>query len=339
MGARLPSAEAEQAGGPTWHHVAPTRPAQTLLDDLIEGFARTPRQLPPKHFYDARGSHLFDRICDTPEYYPTRVENALLQRHAAAIVEAVRPAHIVEFGSGTSRKTITLLDACERSGLAPAYWPFDVCAEVVRQATEELGHRFAWLPIHALVGDYTAGLDHLPRPGGCTLYMFLGGTLGNFEPADSRQLLGEIAGHMDAGDRLLLGADRVKDRATLEAAYDDSAGVTAEFNRNVLHVINRELGGDFDARAFAHRAEFNAARERIEIHLDALRPQTVSIAAAGRSYRFEAGEPIRTEISRKFTAQSLEAELQAAGLEPIQHYVDERLPYSLTLARSSEVDR
>lgn len=285
-----------------------------LAEEVRAGFARTPRELPPKYFYDDHGSALFERICDTPEYYPTRSEAALLSAHADDLVAAVRPDHIIELGAGTARKTATLLAACERAGIAPVYWPYDVCAPVLEAAGAALLDRFAWLHIEALVGDYTAGLEHLPRPAGRRLYVFLGGTIGNFEPAAARALLGEIARHMDAGDRLLLGADRLKERAVMEAAYNDSAGVTAEFNRNVLRVLNRELYGDFDVDGFRHEAVFDAAHGRIEMYLVPRHAQTVTLAALGERFHFAAGEPLRTEISRKLTAAELTEDLHAAGL-------------------------
>lgn len=298
----------------TMRQVPAARSIPGLAADVRAGFARRPRELPPKYFYDDRGSALFDRICDTPEYYPARSEAELLAAHADAIVTAVQPSHIIELGAGMARKTATLLAACERAGIAPVYWPYDVCAEVLEAAGTGLRERFGWLCIEALVGDYTAGLEHLPRPGGRRLYAFLGGTIGNFEPAAARALLGEIAGHMHAGDRLLLGADRVKDRAVMESAYNDSAGVTAEFNRNVLHVLNRELDADFDVEGFRHEAVFDSERSRIEMYLVPRHAQTVTLAALGERYHFAAGEPLRTEISRKFTAAGLADELHGAGL-------------------------
>ncbi|MEX0607196.1 MAG: L-histidine N(alpha)-methyltransferase, partial [Halofilum sp. (in: g-proteobacteria)] len=184
--------------------VPPARRINTLAEDVLEGFARSPKELPPKYFYDDRGSALFDRICDTPEYYPMRTEASLLEGYGADIVAAMRPEHIVELGSGTSRKTDVLLGACEQAGIAPVYWPYDVCEGVLQETGDRLLARFPWLQVNALVGDYTAGLDHLPRPAGRCLYVFLGGTLGNFEPEPARVLLSDLTHHMDAGDGLLL---------------------------------------------------------------------------------------------------------------------------------------
>lgn len=307
----------------------------SLAEDVLAGFERRPRELPCKYFYDERGSALFDRICDTPEYYPTRTEAAILDDNADAIVAATRPRHIVELGAGTSRKTEILLAACERAGIEPVYWPFDVCGGVLRETGERLLARFPGLRVNALVGDYTAGLGHLPRPQGPTLYVFLGGTLGNFEPGPARALLAGIRRWMGPDDALLLGADRVKARATLEAAYDDAAGITAEFNRNVLNVVNRELGADFEPRAFDHRALFNDVASRMEIHLVARGAQTVTVEALGRCYDFADGEPLFTEISRKFTTDGLREELGGAGLTLQREWLDAHHHFSLSLSTGS----
>lgn len=311
--------------------VRPAWAVPTLAEDVARAFAHRPRELSPKYFYDARGSALFDAICEQPEYYPTRTEAALLEAHAEALIQQARPQHVVELGSGTARKTETLLAACERSGLRPAYWPFDVCPEVVEESAERLGARFPWLRVQGLVGDYTAGLRHLPRPAGRCLFVFLGGTIGNFTEADGAVMLREIARRMGPQDRLLLGADRVKDRSTLEAAYDDAAGVTAEFNRNVLWVLNRALGGDLDPEGFGHRAWYNELEERIEMHLEALRPQEVHFRVLASSFEFAAGETLRTEISRKFSAPRLGALLDEAGLAVVEEQQDADFPYSVTL--------
>jgi len=321
------------ASGYRVNRVEPTRQVNGLADDVIEGFAQTPRCLPPKYFYDAEGSALFDRICELPEYYPTRTEQSLLDAHADAVVHATRPDHIIELGAGTARKTVAVLDACERAGLAPVYWPFDVCSSVVEATCERMHQRYPRFGVEGLVGDYTAGLGYLPRPEGRCLYLFLGGTLGNFAPHEGQALLAELAGHMGAGDHLLVGVDRVKNPATIEAAYNDSAGVTAAFNRNVLAVINRELDGDFDPRTFRHEAVFNQTDSRIEMYLIAERAQTVQLRALEREYDFAAGEAILTEISRKFTPEMLSSELAAAGLQAQSQFVAAGDYFSLTLAQ------
>lgn len=309
------------------------RTPTTLIEDVRHGFEQQPRQLPPKYFYDERGSELFDRICDTPEYYPTRTEADLIEAYASAIAGTVRPDHVIELGAGTSRKTDALLAACAGHGLEPCYWPYDVCEEVLHQTGERLLAKFPWLRVHALIGDYTAGLDHLPRPAGRCLYVFLGGTLGNFEPEPARVLLSGIRHHMEAGDALLLGTDRVKDRATLEAAYNDASGISAEFNRNVLHVINRELDADFDPEAFTHEAVFNEAASRMEMYLRARAPQSARVRALDRLYRFAEGERLFTEISRKFTTESLRSELAEGGLVLEDEWLDPKRYFSLSLSR------
>ncbi len=317
-------------------YAAQTVPAvhrvRSAAEDVALGFAEQPKRLPPKYFYDDHGSRLFDAICDTAEYYPMRTEGQLLAESAASIMAAVQPGHILELGSGTSRKTEHLLAAAADQGQAPHYWAFDVCDSIMASAGERLHQRFPWLGMSVLLGDYGAGLAHLPRPDGRCLYLFLGGSLGNFEPEESARVLGEIAEHMRSGDRLLLGVDRVKDRSVLKAAYDDAAGATAAFNRNVLNVLNREVGADFDPEAFAHEAFFNEAQSRIEMHLISQRDQSVHVGALGRDYAFPVGERLHTEISRKFTPDSLADELARAGLAMAEHYQPSDGAFSLVLA-------
>lgn len=313
--------------------VQPTSPQPTLAEDLRAGFASEPKSLPPKYFYDGHGSALFDRICDTPEYYQTRTEDALLADSASEVLARQRPDHILELGSGTSRKTRRLLDACGSLGLAPRYWPFDVCREVVQQAGARLMAEYPWLGVTGLVGDYLAGLDALPAPEGRRLYVFLGGTLGNFTANESVAFLRELRGCMGEGDALLLGVDRVKDPAVLEAAYDDAAGVTAAFNLNVLSVLNRELGADFPPGAFSHRAVYNAAEQRIEMYLEACRAVRVHVASLGETYVFRRGERMLTEISRKFTPGSLAAELARAGFGVDTRFEPANGYFTLALAR------
>lgn len=313
--------------------VAPARLVPTLKEDVERGFALRPRSLPPKYFYDEVGSQLFDRICDTAEYYPTRAEAALLGEHARTVIATVRPDHIIELGSGTARKTRHLLDAC--ADLAPGvrYWPFDVCQEMLAETGEALVAEYPWLRVTALAGDYMGGLGNLPRPLGRRLFVFLGGTIGNFSELEAQQFLSELRHHMHPGDSLLLGADRVKAPEVLEAAYDDAAGVTAEFNLNLLRVLNRELDADFEVAAFQHRARYNPEAARIEMYLVSERAQRVSVAALGRDYGFAAGEAMLTEISRKFTSESLASMLAAAGLAIEAHFEGGERLFSLVLAR------
>lgn len=313
--------------------VPSARPVAGLAEDARRGLLHRPRSLPSKYFYDERGSRLFDAICRTPEYYPTRTEGVLLARHAAAIIAQARPEHILELGSGASRKTRHLLAACEGGRRTPTYWPFDVCEEMLLAAGAELSGRYDWLTIHPLLGDYCGGLRHLPAPDGRRLFVFLGGTIGNFERAEAVALLRELHAIMAPGDRLLLGADRVKDPAVLRAAYNDAQGVTAEFNRNLLHVLNRRLGADFVVEAFRHEAVYREDRERIEMYLVSTRPQTVRLRALGECIGLAEGERILTEISCKFTPDSLESLLGAARMRVDAHYAPPDGYFSLVLAR------
>lgn len=304
-----------------------------LADDVLDGLTRPFKELPPKHFYDDRGAKLFDRICELPEYYPTRTERAILERFAARIAEFTRAAELVELGSGTAAKTRVLLDALDGARTLARYVPIDVTESMVRDCAAALIDEYPRLAIHGVVGDFERHLQHLPPPIGPRLVVFLGGTLGNFPPGSRRRFLRQIAQILSADDYLLVGADLVKDPATLCAAYDDSAGVTAEFNRNVLHVINRELDADFDPDIFEHVALFDARNEWIEMRLRARTPQAVMIRALGLSVRFDAGEEIRTEISAKFTRTRLESDLAAAGLELADWLTDDDEQFAVSLAR------
>lgn len=302
-----------------------------IAEDVRDGLATRPRELSPKYFYDERGSILFDRICDTPEYYPTRTEAALLDRYAAEIMRLANPESMLELGSGTSRKTRVLLDKWDRRG--GTYWPFDVSAQMLRQVAMQLADEYPQLKIHGLVGDYTGGFGNFPDLDGRTLALFLGSTLGNFAPEFASHFLLEFATHLDRGDCFLLGTDLHKDPAVLEAAYNDADGITAQFNRNILRVLNRELDADFDESAFEHRAVYNQRFRRIEMYLDCRRDQTVHIGGLGLTLELAAGEPILTEISRKFTTGELQRLLGEARLEVVEMFLDERFPYALTLAR------
>jgi L-histidine N-alpha-methyltransferase len=244
----------------------PSRPVPSLLQDARSGLLEPPRSMPPKYFYDDRGARLFDAICDTREYYPTRTEEALLQQHAREIIARVMPDHIIEFGSGTSRKTRHLLNACSGLDRPVTYWPFDVCEPVLRETGQALMQDYEWVHVRPLLGDYHAGLDALPVPEGNCLYLFLGGTIGNFELPGARRFLEETCNRMRAVDCLLMGVDRVKAHKVLHAAYNDAGGITAEFNLNLLEVLNRGLDADFDPDRFSHRAVYNAAREQIEMY-------------------------------------------------------------------------
>jgi L-histidine N-alpha-methyltransferase len=304
-----------------------------LAEDVLDGLTRPFKELPPKHFYDARGSALFEQICELPEYYPTRSERLILQRHAGQIVEETGAGELVELGSGSAEKARILIEAMARAGSLRRYIPLDVSEQALQQAAEELVAEYDGLQVDAVVGDIERHLDRLPRRDGCTrLVALLGGTIGNFPPGSRRRLLRQIARLLGPRDRLLLGTDLVKDPDVIEAAYDDSQGVTAEFNRNVLAVINRELDADFSPEAFEHVAFYDRHHDWIEMRLRARRAQTVLIAGLGLRVSFAAGEELRTEISAKFTRARVEADFQAAGLALERWYTDPEERFAVSLA-------
>lgn len=310
----------------------PERLERRMAEDVRSGLGTEPRTLPPKYFYDARGSRLFDAITRLPEYYLTRAERSILEREAVSIARAVEPAAIVEYGSGSAGKTEVLLDALHRLGRLRGYAPIDVSAETLRQSAERLVERYPGLAVVGLVADFETDVE-LPFPDAPRLVLFLGSTIGNFERAEAVRFLDRTASHMEARDALLVGFDLVKDRETLEAAYDDEAGVTAEFNRNVLRVLNRHLDGDFPVDAFAHRAEWNEEESRIEMRLVAERAVRVRLAALGMEIRLEAGEAIRTELSHKYTRESAERLLVASGFRLERWETDAGRRFALALAR------
>jgi L-histidine Nalpha-methyltransferase len=301
----------------------------TLADDVRAGLAREPRELPPKYFYDARGSELFDEITMLPEYYPTRCERAILNRHAPEIVAGAE--ELVELGSGTASKTRALLYAMAGAGTLRRYVPFDVDESVVEASAAELVELYPGLAVHGVVGDFGRDLAHVP-PGERRLFAFLGGTIGNLHPPQRAAFLVRLRGVMGTGDRLVLGTDLVKDPAVLVAAYDDAQGVSAEFNRNVLRVLNAELDADFDIDAWEHVARFDAEASRIEMVLRAVRDQAVSIPGASLELEFAAGDEIRTEISTKFTPERVERELGGAGLALDEFLTDDEGLFGLALA-------
>ncbi|MDT0567756.1 L-histidine N(alpha)-methyltransferase [Streptomyces sp. DSM 3412] len=299
-----------------------------LRADVLEGLTRAPKTLPPKWFYDARGSELFERITELPEYYPTRAEREILVGRAGEIAAASGARTLVELGSGSSDKTRHLLDAMP--GLH-TYVPVDVSESALRQAGEALVAERPGLNVHALIADFTAGLD-LPETPGPRLVVFLGGTIGNLVPAERAAFLGAVRALLAPGDALLLGTDLVKDEAVLVAAYDDAAGVTAEFNKNVLNVVDRELGADFDPDAFDHVALWNAECEWIEMRLRSRTAQTVKIPALDLAVDFEAGEEVRTEVSAKFRKEGVRDELASVGLELTHWWTDEEGRFALSLS-------
>jgi L-histidine Nalpha-methyltransferase len=289
---------------------------RSLADDVLDGLTKPFKELPPKHFYDATGAQLFDQICELPEYYPTRAERAILEQRSAEIVEVTGATELVELGSGTAAKTRLLLAAMDDAGTLQRYVPVDVTEAMVLSCADDLVEEFPGLRVHGIVGDFERHLHHIPNPDGPRIVAFLGGTIGNFTPGSRRRFLRAMAKLLRPGvDHLLLGTDLVKDPAVIEAAYNDSAGVTAAFNRNVLHVINRELDGDFDVDAFEHVAFFDREREWIEMRLRAQRRMDVDMRELGLKVVFAPREELRTEISAKFTNERLRGDLAAAGLD------------------------
>jgi L-histidine N-alpha-methyltransferase len=304
----------------------------TLADDVREGLSARPKTLPPKYFYDSRGSELFDRITELPEYYPTRVEQSILDEVGAEIVEAVQPGELVELGPGSARKTNALLDPMYESGLARRYVPVDVSESAVEESAARLAGEYEGLAIHGIVGDFERDLEHIPRNGDRRLIAFLGGTIGNLDAGERQGMLRDVREQLGPSDRLLVGTDLVKDRDRLEAAYNDTAGVTAEFNRNVLNVINANLDGDLAPEQFEHRAIYDERRQWIEMRLCARQQHAAYIGALDLEVAFRAGEHIRTEISCKFTEESLEREYADAGLELLDVYTDRERLFALSLA-------
>jgi L-histidine Nalpha-methyltransferase len=308
---------------------------RSLADDALDGLTRPLKELPPKHLYDARGSTLFDAICELPEYYQTRTERLILETNAEDIVARTGAVELVELGSGSATKTRVLLDAMSAAGSLERYVPVDVSATTVHAVAELFAEEYGGLSVHGVVGDFERHLLHLPPPIGPRLVPFLGGTIGNFPPGTRRRFLRSLGGVLGADGHLLLGTDLVKDPRVIEAAYNDSAGVTARFNLNVLHVINRELGANFDVDAFEHVAFFDRKREWLEMRLRAIDAQHVRVEALDLDVDFAAREEVRTEISAKFTRERLEGDLTAAGLELVEIYTDPDELFAVSLARCS----
>lgn len=300
---------------------------RALANDVLDGFTKPFRELPPKHFYDGHGSELFEQICLQPEYYPTRCEWEILEDRAGEIAHLADASELLELGSGSAEKARVLLDG----GAYERYLPVDVSEDALRSAATALAADFPHLRVHGIVADLERHLDQLPTPAGRRLVAFLGGTLGNFPPGSRRRLLRELAA-LAGGGGVLVGTDLVKDPGVLEAAYNDAAGVTAEFNRNVLRVINTHLDADFVPEAFAHVAFYDRRHEWIEMRLRAERACVARIDALDLVVPFAAGEEIRTEISAKFTRERLAADLAAAGLVAARTWTDSAGLFALTLA-------
>ena len=327
--------------------LAATDIAEALADDVRRGLAASPKSLPPKWFYDERGSRLFDAITRLPEYYPTEAERSILLERAGEIIAAAGAGTVVELGSGTSDKTRAVLDAGYAAGTLRRFVPFDVSETTLRDAARQLGQRYPGVHIHGVVGDFERHLDALHQPAarpersagadplqrdGRRLVLFLGGTIGNFTLQGRRRLLADLCGGLEEGDTLLLGTDLVKPKERLIPAYDDPAGVTAEFNRNVLHVINRELDADFAPERFSHEARWNEDAAWVEMHLVARGAEQVRIGKLGMEVGFAPGESIHTEISAKFRPGQVERELAAVGMAVRCQWTDGDGLFAVTLA-------
>lgn len=309
----------------------PGRYLDALRADVRAGLTAIPKTLPPKYFYDARGSELFDEITRLPEYYLTRAETSILRQHSADIAALSRCESLVELGSGTSAKTRLLLRALLNGGTLREFVPFDVDPAVLTEASDALTAEFPGLAIAPFVGDFERDIGAIPAKGRRTV-AFIGSTIGNLEPGVRAGFLAQVGAALRPGDTFLLGTDLVKDAGRLVRAYDDAAGVTAAFNRNILVVVNRELDADFDVEEFQHVALWDAENEWIEMRLRAERAQQVTIADLDLVVSFAAGEELRTEISAKFRRERIEAELAAAGMRMVRFWTDQDGDFGLTLA-------
>lgn len=313
------------------NHLAADAARSALREDVRNGLGQQPKSLPPKWFYDDVGSDLFDRITRLPEYYPTRAEAEILRAHSAEVAQLSGADTLVELGSGTSEKTRMLLDALQEVGALRRFIPFDVDAGVLETAGEAIARAYPGVRVDGVCGDFEHHLAQIPD-GGRRLFVFLGSTIGNLTPGPRAEFLADLAAVMHDGDGLLLGTDLVKDTGRLVRAYDDAAGVTAAFNRNVLAVVNRELDADFDLDEFAHVARWNSAEQRIEMWLRAGRAQHVVIGELDLAVDFAAGEEMLTEVSCKFRPEQVADELAAAGLRLRRWWTDAAGDFGLSLA-------
>lgn len=313
------------------NHLAADAARSALREDVRNGLGQQPKSLPPKWFYDDVGSDLFDQITRLPEYYPTRAEAEILRAHSAEVAQLSGADTLVELGSGTSEKTRMLLDALQDVGALRRFIPFDVDAGVLETAGEAIARAYPGVRVDGVCGDFEHHLAQIPD-GGRRLFVFLGSTIGNLTPGPRAEFLADLAAVMHDGDGLLLGTDLVKDTGRLVRAYDDAAGVTAAFNRNVLAVVNRELDADFDLDEFAHVARWNSAEQRIEMWLRAGRAQHVVVGELDLAVDFAAGEEMLTEVSCKFRREQVADELAAAGLRLRRWWTDAAGDFGLSLA-------
>lgn len=314
--------------------LTPEDTARYFAEDVREGLSHRPRWIPPKWLYDPLGCELFERITTLGEYYPTRTEQAILEAHADDIAKLSGAATLIELGSGTSEKTLRLLDALAAAGTLRGFVGFDVAEPTLRDALEGLARRFPTLTLSGVVGDFERHLDALPDVEG-RLIILLGGTIGNLEPLRRGDLLASVGRVLRAEEHLLLGTDLVKDPARLVAAYDDEEGVTERFERNILTVVNASLGGDFDPDAFDYVARWSPEASRIEMALRSRRAQRVRIADLDLDFDLDAGEEIQTEVSTKFHLDGVAAELSAAGMTAVDSWSDPAGDFALTLAEKA----
>ncbi len=312
-------------------HLAPEDLDESLRVDARLGLTAVPKSLPPKWFYDARGSELFEEITRLPEYYPTRTERELLRASAEHVAEATSAQILVELGSGSSEKTTLLLDAMTAHGSLERYVPQDVSVAALDSAVHDLASRYPGLVVHGIVSDFTDTLHNLPR-GGRRMIAFLGGTLGNLVPDERAEFLSSVSEVLEDGEQLLLGVGLVTDPEVMVPAYDDAAGVTAQFNLNVLNVLNTRLGANFDLSGFRHVSLWDSRNEWIEMRVQALRPMTVRVPAIDLDVVFDEGEQMRTEISAKFRVEGICKELAAAGFGSDRVWTDPLDRFALILA-------
>jgi len=319
------------------HHLDHRDLREEFLQSVLEGLSATPKRIPPKYFYDQRGSDLFERITATEEYYPTRTESWILEHHAADMFRAAgRPAEIVELGSGSSTKTRWLLNQLAELPRLVRYTAVDISPSPVREFGLALLADYPSLQMHGLIADYHSALAELKRQSGSPrLFLFLGSSLGNFDLPSAEKLLAHISECMQPEDRLLIGVDLVKQSAILDRAYNDAGGVTAAFNLNLLSRINRELGGHFPLERFRHLAFFNKAQSRIEMHLESLARQDIRVDALDRSFTFEEGERLHTENSYKYHYATLDRLLSQADLRLQQRWIDPQEWFAENLVRKA----
>jgi L-histidine Nalpha-methyltransferase len=310
----------------------PGGPLSGMAADVRAGLTCPFKEVSPRYFYDERGSHLFEVITQLPEYYPTRCERAILESRSAEIVAAAEPRALIELGSGSAKKTRVLLDAMCAAGSLETYCPVDISEQITRETAIRIAEEYPGVEVRGVVCDFELDLERVPVGGPRTIAL-LGGTIGNFEPQQRAGFLRRVANLLGDDDRFLLGTDLVKDRETLEAAYDDAQGVTAEFNKNVLAVINRELGADFDLDAFDHRAYWDSDNLWMDIRLRSLEDQIVNVSALELLVPFRRGEEMRTEISTKFARPGLEGIYAEAGLEMTEWWTDPEGLFALSLAK------